>query len=504
MDWWEEGRAHPLVVAPTGSGKSLMIAELCRRAIGLDAGVRIVILAHRKELVGQNAEELQAEAPDLPIGVYSAGLGRRELGAPITFAGIQSIASRAASLGPVDIVIVDEAHMIPRRSATRYGRFLSDVDRLNPKAKRVGFTATPYRLDSGRLDEGDGAIFDGLSYEIGVPMLIDRGFLAPVISKGGAQDIDTAGVRRRGGEFALGEMQDRAMRISQAIVDEVCALGAARQGWMVFAAGVEHAEQMTALFRRRGVAVECVTGDTPDRDSIIAEFKDRQLRCLVNVDVLTTGFNAPHVDLIALARATESAALYVQIVGRGMRTSPGKPDCLLLDYGGNVLRHGPVDAIRARDKSGEGPGEAPARQCPVCQGLCHAGLRECPYCGTEFPPPDRTAGLTEDAYAGAVLRSRAKPREVQVARVRYHRHEKRGKPPSVRVEYQCGLQVHSEWICPEHEGYARRKYADWCRRVGVEPRETVDEHIASEPPDVAAITIKEGERYAEILHRTIR
>lgn len=506
LAWWESGRAHPLVVAPTGSGKSLMIASLCSRAVAIDPEVRIVILAHRKELVTQNAAELAEEAPGLDIGVYSAGAGRRELGRQVTFAGIQSISSHADRLGPVDFVVVDEAHMIPRNSATRYGQFLASVERVNPQAKRVGFTATPYRLDSGRLDGGDDALFDGVAYDIAVPMLVERGYLSPVVSKGGVRDIDLSGVLKRGGEFVAGQMQTAAMRIAESIADEACALGQHRAGWMVFASGVEHAEQMTTLLLQRGIAAATVTGDTQDRDAVLGAFKRRELRCLVNVDVLTTGFNAPHVDLVILARATESAALYVQMVGRGMRTAPGKTDCLLLDYGGNVLRHGPIDDVRAhgKDKSAEA-GEPPAKKCESCAGLCHASLRECPYCGEQFPAPVQGGDLDAEAYDGAVLAGqRARPREVPVTSVRYCRHSKPGKPDSVRVEYMCGLVLYREWICPEHEGYARTKYLQWCRRMGVEPRASVAEHLADATPDVVSITIKEAEEHAEVIARTIR
>ena len=503
--WWARGNAHPLVVAPTGSGKSLMIAALCSEAVAMSSDVRIVILAHRKELVAQNAAELAAEAPDLDIGVYSAGVGRRELDRQVTFAGIQSIARKADRIGPVGFVVIDEAHMIPRNSATQYGRFLAALEEANPKCKRVGFTATPYRLNSGRLDTGDGALFDGVAYDIGVKMLVDRGFLSLVVSKGGVQDIDLSGVRRKGGEFVAGDLQTSAMRISQAIVEEVCRLGESRKGWMVFASGVSHAEQLAALLRGRGVRTGVVTGETEDRDSIIGAFKRRELQCLVNVDVLTTGFNAPHVDLVALARATESAALYVQIVGRGMRTAPGKSDCLLLDYGGNVLRHGPIDDVRAtgHDK-GDGTGEPPARKCDSCGGLCHPSLRECPYCGAEFPPPEQGKGLDTEAYDGAVLGRRRTTRDVDVSSVRYVRHRKQGKPDSVRVEYRCGLQVYREWICPEHNGYARRKYVQWCQAVGIDASETVTEHIAQEPPDITTITVKEAGRHDEVIARTVR
>jgi DNA repair protein RadD len=502
-DYWRRGKgAAPFVEVPTGGGKSLIIAHVCRDVV--EAGGRVLVLAHRKELVAQNSAELAEAWPGAPIGVYSAGLRRKELSAPVTFAGIQSIWRAADRLGRVDLVVVDEAHMIPRKSETQYGQLLAALREASPDLRMVGLTATPYRLDSGRLDEGAGAIFDGCAYTIGVRRLIQEGFLAPIVSKGGVKKIDTSGVKKRGGEWIAGELQAAAMAegLAEAIVDEVVALGANRQGWMVFSSGVAHAEHIAELLRARGVSVGVITGETRDRDEIIAAFKRRELRCIVNCDVLTTGFNAPHVDLIALARATESTSLYVQIVGRGGRICEGKENCLLLDYGSNVQRHGPIDDVRVVVQGGgDGTGEAPAKECPACQGLVATSARVCDYCGHEFPAPDRGANLNPEAYSGRVVGAGVPVAEWwSVDGVSLARHHKPGKPPSLRVDYRCGLVSVREWVCPEHDGYPQRRYREWAAQVGVPAVDTVNEALAHVPRVAEIRVIREG-KYEKVLMR---
>jgi DNA repair protein RadD len=501
-EYWRRGRGmRPYVEVPTGGGKSLIIAHIARDVV--EAEGRVLVVAHRKELVGQNAAELREAWDDAPIGIYSAGLRKRQTGEAVTFAGIQSVYRAAARLGRVDLVVIDEAHMIPRRSESQYGRLLSELAEMTPELRMLGLTATPYRLDSGRLDEGDGAIFDGCAYTIGVRRLIDGGYLSTVISKGGVQKISTEGVRRRGGEWLASDLQVAAMRdgLSEAIAEEVCRLGEGRKGWMVFASGVDHAEELASQVRARGVSVGVVTGETEDRDSILDAFRRQDIRCLVNCDVLTTGFNAPHVDLIALARATESTSLYVQIVGRGMRLSPDKDNCLLLDYGGNVVRHGPIDDVTVATKEGgDGEGEAPAKECPGCAGIVPAGVRVCPYCDHEFPPPEG-AGIEAAAFEGRVIgRGMARPEWLEVEHVTMKRWEKPGKHPTIRVDYACGWSVVSEWICPEHDGYPRRRYAEWCRQVGVEPAATVEEALRARPVVSAVKVLRKG-KYDEVLAR---
>ncbi len=506
-DFWIKGGGNPLIVAPCGAGKSVIIAALCHEALSSWPSTRILILTHRKELLRQNGAELQGLWPEAPIGYYSAGLRRKDTTPPILFAGVQSIHRRITELEPFDLVIVDEAHLVPRNLGTQYGSTLANLRLMDPLVKVIGLTATPYRLDSGRLDEGEDALFDAVVYDIPVQQLVDAGHLVEVVARGGRAKADLAGVHRRMGDFVASEVS--AAFTADGLVDAACgeivAAGAERKAWMVFCAGVEHARQVRDALRARGVDAETVTGETPEgeRDAICARFKAGKLRCLVNVDVLTTGANFPICDLLVLLRATESTALYVQIVGRGMRVYPGKSDCLLLDFGGNVVRHGPIDAVDPR-RPGKG-GEPPAKECPKCQTIVPVGVRLCPACGFEWPQP-KPREIKHDVkpYEGAVLARQQKPQWVEVTGMRYARHQKAGSPDSVRVVYEHGLlQETCEWWCVEHAGYAAEKAAAKMRAAGMKrplPR-TVSEFLArvEELRRPAAIEVKPDGRYTRIV-----
>ncbi|TVQ59726.1 MAG: DEAD/DEAH box helicase, partial [Rhodobacteraceae bacterium] len=199
--YFAEHAGHPLIVIPTAGGKSLVMARFVQGVLQTWPDQRILILTHVRELIAQNHAELIGLWPEAPAGIYSAGLGRREIGARILFAGIQSIHRRAWDVQQCDLVLIDEAHLIPGASNTMYRRFLDTLMRINPKLKVIGFTATPYRLDSGMLHEGDGALFTDIAFEVSVRELIDDGWLCPLVSKQAATRLDTAGVGTRGGEF---------------------------------------------------------------------------------------------------------------------------------------------------------------------------------------------------------------------------------------------------------------------------------------------------------------
>jgi len=416
-DYWSSKRGNdPIIVAPTGAGKSLILAKLIEDALSYP-GTRVLMLTHVSELISQNAEELIGILPDVDLGFYSASLGQKRLDRQVTFAGIQSIWERASDMvPPPDLVVIDEAHLVPKNTTTRYGKFLDDLRQCNPEVKIVGLTATPYRLDSGYLHKGKGAIFDGIAYDIPVGQLIDEGYLAPLVSKGAKAKIDLTNVGKRGGEFIESQLASAASDpdLVKATVEEIVRFGSDRKSWLVFASGIEHAEMIRAEMEASGVDAEVVTGsdNKTDRARKIADFKAMRLRCLINIGVLTAGFNHPATDLVAMVRATASAGLYVQMAGRGTRLADGKEDCLLLDFGGNVERHGFIDAVRVKDKAqSEGDGEAPAKECPKCQTMVYAGLRVCPRCGHEFPAPEPSH--EKNAYGGAVLSSQVQAEWVE-------------------------------------------------------------------------------------------
>lgn len=468
--YWAEGKGdHPLIVAPTGSGKTAIIAQLVKDAMSFP-GTRVLVLTHVKELLEQGAEGLLRMYPEADIGFYSASLGQKRLDKPITFAGIQSVWQRAFDMIPApDLVLIDEAHMLPKNSETRYASFIADLALCNPQVKIVGLTATPYRLDSGMLHQGKGAVFDGIAYDIPVAMLMEQGFLSPVISKGGIKQIDLTNVKKSGGEFKESDLAIAASdpELVRATVAEIVELGADRKSWLVFSSGIAHAEMLMDGIREHGITCEMVTGsdDMNNRARKIAEYKAGRIRCLVNCNVLTTGFDVPSVDLVALVRATESTGLYIQMVGRGTRLSAGKENCLILDYGGNVARHGFIDQVKPKRSVGGGEGDAPVKECEACQWMCHAAVRQCPNCGHEFPKPE--LNHAPKSYGGAVLSSQVKMEWLDVEGVTYQRWKgKEGKPDTLRVTYSCGMQSISEWLCPDHGGYAASRFQARLPSVG--------------------------------------
>lgn len=537
-DYWRTEGGNPLIVLPTGTGKSGVAGTLARELFEGFDDMRILNVTHVAELVDQNYRELIGMWDWAPAGVYSAGLGRRELASRILFAGIQSVNKKVASLGQVDLLMVDEAHLIPRTADTQYGRFIATLRDANPDMRLLGLTATPYRTDSGRLDEKtvnrDGVetlpMFDKVAFEYSIRAAIDDGYLKPLISKATATALDTTGVARRGGEFVAGELQRAVDKddLNSGIIDDVMRYGHNRRSWLVFAAGVEHAAHLRDEIRRRGVRAEMIDASTPqaERRRIVEAFKRYELRALVNCGVLTTGFNHPGVDLIAAARPTESTGLYVQIAGRGTRPvyAPGMPldtrderiaailagpcpDCLFLDFGGLVRRHGPVDLVQPR-KPGKGGGEAPVKTCPQCFSIVHASVMECPDCRFVWER-ELSEKITRSAGVNPILSTGAAAWK-DVAQRRFFRHEKFGSPPSVRVEYATAAGNLSaaasfkEWIGfenPKSQGLAARW---WRQHGGLEPTpETVTEALGrvGELKAVSEIRIEPSGKFWKITGR---
>lgn len=466
--WFGANDGNPLLVLPTAAGKSVIQATFVKEAIDRYPRTRILLVSHVKELLEQNTRKLLDLWPEAPVGLYSAGLKRRDVGQQITVAGIQSVHKRVLEHGIFDLVIVDECHLIPAAGDGMYRKFMVEQRKINPHVKIVGMTATPYRMKSGLLHEGKDALFDDIAYEVSVRRLIDEHYLSNLISKNGLVKPDLGDVGTRGGEFIPGELADAMDQdaLTKAAIDECEKLGADRRSWLVFCTGVAHANHVAEEIRGRGIECKTVTGDTPDaeRAYLLSEFKSGRLRALTNCDVLTTGFDAPCVDMLVMLRPTKSTGLYVQIVGRAMRLSPetGKKDALILDFSGNIERHGPIDEIKVKSKKAGGTGApqgAPVKECPRCQSLVAISKMICPDCGFEWtqkPAHEATASFSD------ILRARNVPPEVfKVDSVDYYLHQKEGKPDSVRVTYRCGFQSFSEWVCFSHGGFARQQALWW-------------------------------------------
>lgn len=505
----------PCVVIPTAGGKTPVIATICRDAVQKWQG-RVLVLAHVRELLEQSADKLRLVAPELRVGIYSAGLRRRDTDTPILVAGIQSVCKRASELDPFDLVLVDECHLIPRSEDTMYVRFLKEAKAVSPCLRTIGFTATPFRLDTGPICQPAerGGLLNAVCYEVGVRELIAQGFLCQLVTRAGRTKADTTQLHIRGGEFVADEVETLMDQdqLVEAACREIVERTIDRQACLIFAAGIKHGEHVRrVLEQQHGVECGFVCGVTPDRerDDLLARFRGHKaqdlfverapLKYLVNVNVLSTGFDAPRTDCVVLLRPTNSPGLYYQQVGRGFRLHPGKQDCLVLDFANNVIRHGPVDRLQIKERERSGEGEAPAKECPHCGRLVAAGYKTCPECGFLFPPPERVKHEEQASQAG-ILSGQVTTTTYRVRETYYNVHTKRdaaeNAPRSMRVDYRVSLSgFKSEWICFEHKGYARNKAEQWWQRRSPDP-----------VPDTAerAVEIAEADGLATTTAITVR
>ena len=475
---------NPCVVLPTAAGKSIVIAQIVRDAVSLWSG-RVLILAHVKELLEQNADKIRRLCPELKVGIYSAGLKSRDTDKNIIVAGIQSVYDKACELGAFDLAIIDECQLLNSDSDdSMYKTLLSDMSVINPNVRLIGLTATPFRMKGGLICKPENMLNE-VCYEAGLKEMIQQGYLSPLVSRAGRVEAKLDDLHIRGGEF-IGDEIAAAMDTEE-LVDAACreivSLTSERKSVLIFTSSVEHCRHVADKISKLS-SEECaiVTGNTSpgERAEIIARFKRERvtgdlngfakppIKFLANVNVLTTGFDAPNTDCVVLLRPTNSPGLLIQMVGRATRLSPetGKKDALILDYGGNILRHGPIDMIRITDKT-PGNGEAPAKECPQCLSLIYAAYQTCPECGWEFPPQGKS-NITETASREGIISGETICTEHEVTNTHYAVHEKRNADPdtprTMRVDYEIAFnQYVSEWTCPEHKGYAREKFVKWWR-----------------------------------------
>jgi DNA repair protein RadD len=511
-----------VVVLPTGAGKSLLIALLIRQA--LEFGGRVVVLAHRKELLQQNAEEIRSLIPGVDVGIYSAGLKSKEIHNAVVVAGIQSVFRKAADLGRRHLVLVDECHLISDLEESMYQQFFAGI--AQDGLRIVGLTATAFRTGTGPIC-GPDRQFQRIVFEAKTAQLITEGFLCPITNKPADFQVNTDKVALRGGEFVESEMQavfggdDTVKKACQ----EIWSKCDGRRSILIFASGVCHAEDIAnELSALTGERVCVVTGETLDieRATMLSDFKTGRLRWLVNCDVLTTGFNARCVDAIAILRATMSPGLFCQMVGRGLRLHEGKTSCLLLDFGGNIARHGSIDddnfgrAIEGKGRAAVAAENGRGKQCPACELDVAASRTACPECGFVFP---RKREVTHDSTADtdSQLTGPMPAEEWTVVDVIYKRHVKRDDelaPPTLRVDYVVSKgegnlqrQVIPEWVCLQHvRGNFGKTMAGlwWERRSDCEEPDTIDDALALLAMGVARkpvkITTKKDGKFTKVIN----
>jgi DNA repair protein RadD len=543
---WNYFRTHPtgnpLVAMPTGTGKSVVIARFLQSVLMQFGNQRILVLTHVKELIQQNYEKLMMLWNFAPAGIYSAGLNQRNMAQPITFAGIASVARRWAQMGHIDLVIIDECHLMSPNDQTMYRTFLAGLKSINPYLRVIGFTATPWRMGHGHLTDPfedskgnlQAPLFSDMCFDITgrepFNRLFNEGYLIPLVPKRPKLHLDTDGLHKRGGEFIEKEMQEKFDReeITEAALREALEYGFDRKHWLVFASGTDHADHVCDMLNMLGVPAGCVHSKRAGRDQTIEDFKAGKIRALVNNNVLTTGFDFPGIDFIIILRATGSVVLWVQMLGRGTRPvfvgpfdlntiegrlaaigASDKHDCLVMDFARNTQQLGPINDPVIPKAKGKGGGDAPVKLCEVCETYNHASVRFCggqPFktalgCGSEFLFDVKFK--TEAATDELIKIEEPIVKVFKVDSVTIDRHEKSGSPPMMKMSYYCGYKSFSEFICIEHTNFAGRKARKWwSERTDTPMPATTAEAIAIADQVLAApthIRVWTNKQYPEIM-----
>lgn len=507
FEYFAGNSGNPLIACPTGTGKSLILAGIIKRILQTWPEQRILLLTHVKELIEQDQKALQKLWPQCPSAIYSSGLKQKNVG-PVTFGGVASVVKAIDKFLNTNIILIDEAHLVSPSAVTMYRKIINSILEHNPNLKVIGTTATIWRLGQGRLTEGPTALFDDVCCDLttidNFNWFIDQGFLAPLVPKPMNTQFDLSDVHIVAGEYNKRELNaavDKNSITAQAI-DEIMYHGQDRNSWLVFASSIEHAEHVAQELELRDVSVGIVHSKMKDcqRDKVLANFKKGRLRAVVNQNVLTTGFDHPGTDLIAVLRPTKSSSLWVQMLGRGTRPADGKRNCIVLDFARNTEELGPInDPVIPDSKRRTKGGSAPVRLCPECLTYLHASVRVCSECGHEFP-----RGVNIYANAGTKELIKKKEEEpiiktLNVDHITYQFHTKNSFT-SLKVSYFCGLTKVDQYLHYERKGNALQAAWDWHELFGNQPfpKETqeLDLSVFLEP---ATIDVIMNKKYPEIV-----
>ena len=523
---------NPIVCMPTGTGKSLQIADTCYCADFYIPGARVVVATHSKELVAGNADELRNYFPAANVGVYSASLKRKDnpLEHQFMYVGIDSVFTKAAQFGFVHILIIDECHLVDSKEGTRYAVFIAGLMAANPDLRIIGFSATAWRTKTGSLVQTglftdvcyDGCTLDGYNW------FENQGYLAKLIGKATNTVINLDGVRTVNGEFVEKDLELATdERVTKLALEETADLGYNRRSWLIYGASITHVEQMTKMLNNMGIPSAAIhSKQKGDRTISLKALVHGELRCLVSKGVLTTGVNLPCVDLIGQLGATKSSSKHVQTMGRGTRPvfAPGydlrtpegrlaaqaagpKQNCLFLDYARNIERLGPINDPYIPDgkkKGGGGGGSAPVRKCEICSLYSHATKTNCEHCGAAFPIKSKLH--SEASYAEPVANNEPVYETFSINVVTYHEHKSRGGNKCLRVTYHSGFNGFSEYIHVEAPpgSEPHRRALVWLRERGLQidfPLTTVSQimpHV-NNFREVGRIRVWTNKKYPEII-----
>jgi DNA repair protein RadD len=492
---------NPVIALPTGTGKGVIIAGFSKGILSRWPSQRVMMLTHVRELIEQNAKKMLEHWRDAPLGIYSAGLKSKEPHRAITFAGIQSAVRHPEVFGHVDLIMIDECHLVSPDDQASYKKFIAALRETNPYLRLIGLSATPYRLALGMIT--DGGIFTHVCYDAtsrgAFVKLLDEGYLCPLIPIQTQTILDVSGVHKRGGEFIFPELAQAVARedITNEALDEAIIAAKDRKHWLIFATGIDHVEMVVRMLTDKGITCAGVHSKmkSSERDTNIQDFVTGKIRALVNANILTTGFDFVPLDCIIMLRPTSSPGLHVQMLGRGTRpvhadgfdldTTEGrlgaiaasqKQNCLVLDFAGNMRRLGPINDPRIPNKKGDATGDIPLKVCDACGCLNHISAKVCVNCGEEFEFVEKLE--TTASTIEPIIRDEPLVEMFDVDTVQYAPHHKKGSPTSLRVSYKCGVRRFNEWVCLEHAGGIRYKAQTWWRqRTPIPVPQTVDEAV---------------------------
>ncbi len=454
---------HPIVNACVGAGKSIMLAQLCQEAVnGFEGKARLLMITPSKELCEQNMHKLQALAKNIRFGVISASLGRKDFihDKDVVIGTIGSLHKRGEKLGYFDLVLIDECHLVNRAETGMYRQLITMLQRHNSNVRVVGWTGTPFRGNGIWLTEGKDRLFTDIAAHIPMTKLLKEGFLSPLVLAAATTQISAEAIKTSAGDYVIAELAKLLDKdeLTATIADEIISHGAERKKWLVYCVTVEHATHMSQALSDRGVSCQVISAKTPkkEREQLIARFKSGLIRCICNVAVLTTGFDVPEVDMIALVRNTKSPVLYVQIAGRGMRIAPEKDNCLWLDFTDTTARLGPVNQVYGRNEptKKKEPTEAALKTCPECGAVCPPSVSNCAMCGYSFPPPainiNPSLSGAEILLIGKVI--------LPVDEIYCHSAlSKKTNKPYLVIKVRSGMVSYSKNLMLGHEGYAGNK-----------------------------------------------
>jgi DNA repair protein RadD len=478
--YFTTNKGNPVLAWPTGTGKSLVPAEFIRRTMLLYPDQRFLMITHVSTLIAQNYEKMMLIWPEAPIGIYSAGLKKRDTKQAVIYGGIQSMIKKAIDFGHRDIIFIDEAHLVNQDEASLYLRFIAEMKTINPYVKVIGMSATPYRVGQGMIT--DGGLFTDICHDLtsmdNFNKLIADGYLSPLIPKSTKTQFDISNVGIQKGDFIASQLQHEIDKseITWKAMQELVHYGQNRKSWLIYATGISHSDHIAEMLNSLGIQCASVhSKQTAEyNDSALLAHKELRLQAIVSYSKLTTGLDHPEVDLIACLRPTMSVALWVQMLGRGTRIAEDKRNCLVLDYAKNTMRLGPINDPIIPNKKGDKTGDVPIKICEACGVYNHISARTCDSCGNPFAFEVKfkaIAGIEE------LIKIDDTPviQTFDVNYVIYKKHEKIGKPIMLKATYFSGVTAFSEYVLLEHGGMARHRAHEWWRQRNTsEPPRTVD------------------------------